>query len=126
MPVIDVRIDHCGYVRSGAGRNIPGCCCADVGAGDSDGGLNDLAGVLESPQLPEARVIGDGSRVDDVVGFGVLYIGSRRQLADQGGDILPRGVEAKQSGSARSEERRVGKECRSRWSGYHEKTKLCR
>src|SRR3989442_3927717 len=100
MPVIDARIDHCGYVRSGAGRNIPGGCCFDVGAGDSDGGLNDLAGVLESPQLTEARVIGDGSRVDDVVGFGVLDIGSRRQLADQGGDILPRGVEAKQSGSA--------------------------
>src|SRR2546426_10564087 len=100
MPVIDARIDHCGSVRSRAGRNIPGGCCADVGAGDSDGGLNDLAGVLESPQLPEARVIGDGSRVDDVVGFGVLDIGSRRQLADQGGDILPRGVEAEQSGSA--------------------------
>src|SRR5205807_8651169 len=91
-------------------------------------------GVLECPQLAEARVIGDGSRVDDVVGFGVLDIGSRRQLADQGSDILPRGMEAKQSGSAyplglidfsrclcledglkscrtelRSEERRVGK-----------------
>src|SRR3989442_1520561 len=71
-----------------------------AGFGVSDGGLNELPGVLESPQLAEARIIGDGSRVDDVVGFGVLDIGSRRQLADQGGDILPRGVEAEQSGSA--------------------------
>src|SRR6266849_4108139 len=100
MPVIDARIDHCGYVRSRAGRNVPGGCCADVGPGDAGEALNGLAGVLESPQLAEARVIGDGSRVDDVVGFGVLDIGSRRQLADQGGDILPRGVEAEQSGSA--------------------------
>src|SRR5207253_5012648 len=100
MPVINARIDHCGYVGSGAGRNIPGRCCADVGAGDAGEALNGLAGVLESPQLAEAAVIGDGSRVDDVVGFGVLDIGSRRQLADQGSDILPRGVEAKQSGSA--------------------------
>src|SRR5947208_707045 len=27
---------------------------------------------------------------------------------------------------SRSEERRVGKECRSRWSTYHEKKKSCR
>src|SRR2546422_4983409 len=100
MPVIDARIDHCGYVRSRAGRNIPGGCCADVGPGDAGEALNGLAGVLESPQLAEARVIGDGSCVDDVVGLGVLDIGSRRQLADQSGDILPRGVEAEQSGSA--------------------------
>src|SRR5437899_8632246 len=100
MPVINARIDHCDYVRSRAGRNIPGRCYADVGAAGAGEAPNGLAGVLESPQLPEARVIGDGSRVDDVVGFGVLDIGSRRQLADQGSDILPRGMEAKQSGSA--------------------------
>src|SRR5207245_11260022 len=88
MPVIDARIDHCGYVRSRAGRNIPGGCCADVGPGDAGEALNGLAGVLESPQLAEARVIGDGSRVDDVVGFGVLDIGSRRHVTEHGGEIL--------------------------------------
>src|SRR5437899_7862058 len=100
MPVVNAGIDDCGYVRSGAGGNIPGRHSVDVGAGDAGEAPNDLAGVLKSPQLPEARVIGDRSRVDDVVGFGILDIGSRRQLADQCSGILPRGVEAKQSSSA--------------------------
>src|SRR5438876_2319833 len=34
---------------------------------------------------------------------------------------MPRGAT---SGSKRSEERRVGKECRSRWAQYHEKKKI--
>ena len=33
--------------------------------------------------------------------------------------ILPEGVTAQLKSSDRSEERRVGKECRSRWSPYH-------
>src|SRR5437899_2132324 len=100
MRVVNAGIDDRGDIGSGAGGNIPGCHSADVSAGDAGEALNGLAGVLKSPQLAETRVIGDRSRVDEVVGFGVLDIGSRRQLADQGGDILPRGVEAKQSGSA--------------------------
>src|SRR3989454_12574287 len=68
MPVINARIDHCDYVRSRAGRNIPGRCYADVGAAGAGEAPNGLAGVLESPQLPEARVIGHRGRVDDVVG----------------------------------------------------------
>src|SRR5688572_32817033 len=32
-------------------------------------------------------------------------------------------VPERQGGALRSEERRVGKECRSRWSPYHEKKK---
>jgi len=35
-----------------------------------------------------------------------------RLLADLGADVV-------QVGEERSEERRVGKECRSRWSPYH-------
>ena len=38
-----------------------------------------------------------------LVGFGTFYIGER----------------AERQGLCRSEERRVGKECRSRWSPYH-------
>src|SRR3712207_336709 len=36
------------------------------------------------------------------------YVGLKRRLADMGADF-----------TSRSEERRVGKECRSRWSPYH-------
>ena len=40
-----------------------------------------------------------------LVGFGTFYVGERAE--HQGRNLL------------RSEERRVGKECRSRWSPYH-------
>src|SRR3712207_9538824 len=36
------------------------------------------------------------------------------------------GGKLKVSGGFRSEERRVGKECRSRWSPYHYKKKVCK
>ena len=36
-----------------------------------------------------------------------------------GTDILPAPLGASEEQDARSEERRVGKECRSRWSPYH-------
>src|SRR5438093_13626335 len=39
---------------------------------------------------------------------------------DDGPDLLDHAVETVEE---RSEERRVGKECRSRWSPYHEKKK---
>ena len=49
---------------------------------------------------------GRGARVDAVVGAEGV----------SGGDVeQPDGV----GGGGRSEERRVGKECRSRWSPYH-------
>src|SRR2546430_10203452 len=35
------------------------------------------------------------------------------------GEDIPNSVHAATHGEARSEERRVGKECRSRWSPYH-------
>ena len=36
-----------------------------------------------------------------------------------GGEILTPNIDALASKGVRSEERRVGKECRSRWSPYH-------
>src|SRR5256885_4284306 len=45
-----------------------------------------------------------------------------RAISLQSTDGLQRGMEAQDTGnqiSVRSEERRVGKECRSRWSPYH-------
>src|SRR6266511_6115517 len=44
--------------------------------------------------------------------------GSRAGAAHAGGPVRPPRLDA-----TRSEERRVGKECRSRWSPYHEKKK---
>src|SRR2546422_8941777 len=50
---------------------------------------------------------------DVIQRFGYLF---RRTLLDRG--LLP-DLERLLSGEERSEERRVGKECRSRWSPYH-------
>ena len=41
------------------------------------------------------------------------------RTADQGDMIIPVVITVYQDRSFRSEERRVGKECRSRWSPYH-------
>ena len=43
---------------------------------------------------------------------------ARQQLAIVGDELARRAIETKKP-VARSEERRVGKECRSRWSPYH-------
>src|SRR5204862_2920143 len=47
--------------------------------------------------------------------------GARRPLHDVGVGPLAReqGVERRERTERRSEERRVGKECRTRWSAYH-------
>src|SRR2546426_12119997 len=56
----------------------------------------------------EPRVPGRGEEVDE------REEGDDAQVADQVGVEAGLG-----GGAARSEERRVGKECRSRWSPYH-------
>src|SRR3989475_12257109 len=50
--------------------------------------------------------------------FVIVEFGGRSVLAWKPGDKAP-SVIAKGPGGFRSEERRVGKECRSRWSPYH-------
>ena len=40
-------------------------------------------------------------------------------IVDLAGETATEGDEIDSPGSPRSEERRVGKECRSRWSPYH-------
>ena len=87
---------------------------------------------------------GGGADFSDIFGdvFGDIFGGGRRQRASRGADLrynmelsleeAVRGVTKEiriptleecdvchGSGAKRSEERRVGKECRSRWSPYH-------
>src|ERR1035437_5501246 len=62
-------------------------------------------------------------RVVAVTDHHVMDVPRIRELQKLGGDkltVLP-GIELRsdQGGDPRSEERRVGKECRSRWSPYH-------
>src|SRR5688572_26200909 len=59
--------------------------------------------------------IGDTKRGDTMIDQG-LNLASVGNITGEG-----RGICAQPVGNLRSEERRVGKECRSRWSAYHEK-----
>ena len=65
-----------------------------------------------------------------LLSFVLLLTGCSDKFIDSidGGSDVPDGtpvvidgtfVSPRQEGTARSEERRVGKECRSRWSPYH-------
>src|SRR3989475_10295159 len=61
-----------------------------------------------------------------VLGLSVDSVWAHKAWAEKMGirypllaDFHPRGAVASKFGAYRSEERRVGKECRSRWSPYH-------
>src|SRR3989449_10898048 len=75
--------------------------------------------VLDAHESQRAQ----GLRGSDAVtpGAGVLQAALQipADVLDQSGVLLEEGVNALQEGVQRSEERRVGKECRSRWSPYH-------
>src|SRR5258707_10325898 len=67
-------------------------------------------GTLESAQ-DDAQFL----RIERVGQCGRIH-----QVAEQDGDLAPLGLAMPDDrGRLRSEERRVGKECRSRWSPYH-------
>src|SRR3712207_8437577 len=63
----------------------------------------------------------DGS--DEAVGMARTVVRELSDLVRQGHEIAPGTIEAISEAldrhESRSEERRVGKECRSRWSPYH-------
>src|SRR3989442_11222724 len=67
----------------------------------------------------------DGIRDADVTGVQTCalpiysWAGTKRALGSQPDDGRPMVRAAVEFGDGRSEERRVGKECRSRWSPYH-------
>src|SRR2546422_11316723 len=57
----------------------------------------------------------DTGEYSGMAGYGLLLV----TAISQTGDELPVRPYLRTSGGDRSEERRVGKECRSRWSPYH-------
>src|SRR2546425_10303619 len=83
--------------------------CAGIGRGVRDPNLRGWAALLP----PEPRALLEGLRQSGVAVLrgekGALAVGSLSQLWSA----------ARSLADGRSEERRVGKECRSRWSPYH-------
>src|ERR1035437_2872898 len=93
---------------------------------------------LAGRDLVRSKVCASGARADRLDGFvrNVVAAGEGRSRFEaqtdlvmvSGGNNLPAGLSAVETGpgvleDARSGERRVGKECRSRWSPYHYKKK---
>ena len=61
-------------------------------------------------------------KVSGKTGLGVGKKGSEIVVANSSGNLFQAGTQVTSTAAeinARSEERRVGKECRSRWSPYH-------
>src|SRR2546430_13530903 len=78
-------------------------CALPISSAEAKSGTLTVAGTLTSPTitiLPTATLTGNGTLIGAVNNSGTMLASS---------DTL----------SVRSEERRVGKECRSRWSPYH-------
>src|SRR2546422_11320853 len=77
------------------------------------GGIGRDSGVRPGSREPQRRMGGVVVAVNqEVCGAGMVRVVPEHSLGDRGGAEVRRNV-------ARSEERRVGKECRSRWSPYH-------
>src|SRR5690348_18347641 len=83
-------------------------------------------GLISPDVAPMMRVVversmtsagGDGTVLELADGDSLLYVAA----AGAGVPFIGARVQATLSLSGRSEERRVGKECRSRWSPEHEK-----
>ena len=83
-----------GYQAAGIGGTI----------GESGGNITITGGTVNATGGYYAAGIGGGS------------IGNVDSITISGGTVTATGGK---DGAARSEERRVGKECRSRWSPYH-------
>src|SRR5882762_338975 len=96
--------------------------------------LNDVARRLAAQRIVAKpgfhRVLDDDAHFDDLAAPGFpLNLDSRRHRAQppsrQADSLTTMSAASNQKlpseSCARSEERRVGKECRSRWSPYHEK-----
>ena len=76
---------------------------------------------LEGRKVQVAYYPTDASRVQiwDMEGRLVCYANYEQNLVDMFPKAMVEQVQERRTRAERSEERRVGKECRSRWSPYH-------
>src|SRR2546430_15943951 len=77
------------------------------------------------PRGSECVVMAPGDSWSDAIGFRLqeqdFFTNREKHLAEYAADVAPmlEKTYANEARVRRSEERRVGKECRSRWSPYH-------
>src|SRR5690554_2932731 len=127
MTKLSVNINKIATLRNARGGNVPDLLkvAADVQRFGADGvtihprpderhiryqDARDLAGIVHTEYNIE------GNPKDNFMNL-VLECKPTQVT------LVPDAVDAITSNAGRSEERRVGKECRSRWSPYHEKKK---
>src|SRR2546425_7679881 len=71
------------------------------------------------PKLREGFATDNGNIVLDVWGLSILNPVELEAIINNITGVVTNGLFARRGADVRSEERRVGKECRSRWSPYH-------
>ena len=79
------------------------------------GGTTETVVIRDEFPLEKAREVLKNETIA-VIGYGVQGPGQALNLRDNGFNVI---VGQREGKTYRSEERRVGKECRSRWSPYH-------
>ena len=93
----------------------------DISVNQVIGTLMSVGIMVSINQRLDAETI---NLVAEEFGFKTEYVSAEvseavTEEADDEADLVPRSPIVTVMGQLRSEERRVGKECRSRWSPYH-------
>src|SRR2546425_5688515 len=109
-----------GYRAIGHDRRGYGRSSQPWDGNDMDHYADDLAALIDTLDLHEAVLVGHSMGGGEVARYIGRHDTSRLAKAVLVGAIPPLMLKtAANPGGLRSEERRVGKECRSRWSPYH-------
>ena len=100
MRVVDAGVDHRDHVRGRADGEIPGGHRIDVGAGDAREDIDDLADVVQPPELAERRIVRFGADPDDEVRLGVLDVGPVPEPREQRGGVQRSRAHVHRAGAA--------------------------
>ena len=84
MREVDARVEDAHHDRGAAGRDVPGLVGVDVRIGRAGDALHGLAGVHETPELPEGGVVRGRERMDLVVGLREPDAGIAAEASEHG------------------------------------------
>ena len=87
MCVVDAGVDDAddGVARSEGA--IPRCHRPDVGSRRAGYAIDGLAGIQQSPQFGESRIVRAGVRIQNVVRLDVQDVGAGREVGDERRDV---------------------------------------
>src|SRR5438309_10871780 len=98
--IIDAGVDYGDDIRARSFGNVPRSNGADISAGFPRLAQDWLTCVLQSPELTEKRIIGNGDGPDNIVWLNVFHICSSGKIANQRSNAVASGMESQHSRSA--------------------------